>query len=226
MRLPITKTLRVYPNPWGVSPGSVTDEVLADRAKRKLNAVDHSTMDHEGRPNGAFMSDPLVDGGAQGRRVGALVCEEHTTKHARGRSFMSASFDTTPQRTVYSFNGCTAHEFEPFELAGKLAKTDPVPLPMSEYYKAALRTGELIAADEQTAKEAGVSFEFESPETLFLKLAKAATVAFDAHYNGDKAYEHFVRERKKSRDLANADAPAAAPEATREASKSKPSQKS
>jgi hypothetical protein len=210
MRLPITKTLKVYPNPWGVSPAAVTDKAMAARKALKLNAADHSTMDHVGRPNGAFMADSIADGGEPGRRVGAVVCERHTTTRSHGRVFLRTSFDTVPQRTVYAFNGVTAHETEPYELAGKLAKTEPITLPLSEYYKDALRTGELLAADAETAKEAEVGFDFEAPETLFPKLAKAAAEAFDAHYSGAKAYEHFVGERKKAHDAAKADAAAAA----------------
>jgi len=211
MRLPNKTKLRVYPNPWGVSPAQVSDEVSASRRKRELALADHSTMDHEGRPCGGFLSDSIIDGGAPGRAVGRTVCMVNTAMLGAGAQFVK--FDLQRQRTVFAYNGVSAHETAPYELAEKLAQTEPVTLPFSEYYADGVRTGELIAADEETAKECGVKF-FEPVATLFPKLAQAAAEAFDLRYNGDEGYKFFVGERKKAAEEAAKAAAEAASDAS------------
>lgn len=51
---------------------------------------------------------------------------------------------------------------------------DPVRLPETSYYRQALMRGELVAADEETAKKLGR--KFKDPQTV-LKAAKAAAIA-------------------------------------------------
>lgn len=202
MRLPHTKTLRVFPNPWGVHPAAVIEG----------RNVDSSTLDHEGRPCGVVFADAYTDGGESKRLVGAAWCDVHTkvgAVPAKRHAVTVGNIWKPQQRTVYTFLGCTGHETRPYQLAEELAKADPVSLPVSEYYRAHVASGELIAADEKTAKQCGVPFE--DPKTLFLKLAKAGAKAFDSQYEGEAAYEHFVKERAEAM-AAEAGEPAPVPQ--------------
>lgn len=203
MRLRRTKTLRVFPNPWGVHPSVVLGDGLN---------VDHSTLDPEGRPCGVICADSFTEGGEPKRLVGAKVCAKHTKVDGvpTKRSTLTVGNIWKPkQTTVYSYLGHTAHETRPYELADKLASAEPITLPYSEYYRAHLVSGELIPADEATATEAGVTYA--DPASLFPALARAAAKAFDANYDGDTAYEHFVSERAKAAPESVAAAPSAAP---------------
>lgn len=185
MRLRRTKTLRVYPNPWGVNPFAVINGT----------PVDTAVFDHEGRPCGVMYADTLAEGGASHRLVGAQVCNSHTSVDgsAKRPAVVVGNIWRPRQRTVYSYLGHTAQELKPFELAEKLAKAEPVTVLYGEYYRQAVFDGSLIAADESSAKECGV--KFEAPAALFPKLAKAFAQVFDAQYEDPGSYEFFISER-------------------------------
>lgn len=187
MKLPVRR-IRVFPNPWGIHP----HWTVAD-PKRLKSAKPHSAaMDHVGRPCGVVAMDPIGDGGARGRFVGAKVDEERTVS-----AQLQAGDDirSPRQETVYSFLGCSAHETEPFELGKKLAASEPIEIPFTEYYRALVLDGCLIAADQESAKACGTEKFFSDPKTLLPKLAELAATAFDEQYEGEEAYRHFVSER-------------------------------
>lgn len=192
--------IRVFPNPWGVNPAGLRDaKALAARAAKKIPPVDSSTLDHVGRPCGVLHCDPFGDGGRAGRLVGARVCETHTTvgkTPERMLAVVAGDFWRPRQRTVYTFLGCSAHETRAFQLADELAKREPVTLPPTAYYLAAICDGSLIPADARSAIAAGMKSEdFEPVDKLFPKLARAAAAVFDAQYGGIAAYQTFVEER-------------------------------
>ena len=202
MRLPV-KRINVLPNPWGIHPHWTKPD-----DKRLPTAKPHSaTMDHEGRPCGVCPMDPIGDGGARGRFVGAKIDDGTTTKADIDQE---DEIRSPFQRTVYSYLGTSGHETKPFALAEALAKADPISIPFTQYYQERLLAGELIAADAESAKNAGTSKFFEEPKTLIPKLAQMAAQAFDDQYEEPGAYEHFVRERAEKAAPAK---PAPVPEA-------------
>jgi hypothetical protein len=153
--------------------------------------------------------DPIGDGGARGRFVGAKVDEEHTTSAQlqRGDDIRSPR-----QETVYSFLGCSAHETEPGELGKKLAASEPIEIPFTEYYRGLVADGCLLAADEESAKACGTSRFFADPKSLIPKLSDLAATAFDEQYEGEEAYRHFVSERANAaKKPETTEAPAPAP---------------
>lgn len=184
------RSLRVFPNPWGV---------------RDVRDAHAATMDAEGRPCGVCPTDPIVDRGAPGRLVGAAVDAENTVVGAT----REGEIRSARQSTTYAFLGCPAHETEPHELAQALAKKEPVTIPFSQYYCDRIREGSLIAADEATARFAGV--KFVDPKTLIPALSKIGADAVDARYEGEKAYEHFIAERKAAKTKAESEAESATP---------------
>jgi hypothetical protein len=196
MRLRKSKTLRVYPNPWGINPSAVINGT----------PVDTAVFDHEGRPSAVVYANTLAEGGASRRLVGAGVCELHTHVHgsSSGRHTVTVGNIWKPrQQTVYTFLGCTANETAPFELAAKLSKAEPVDVIYCEYYRALIADGSLVAADEASAKEAGVPFE--AAASLFPKLARAFEKIFDAQdEDGPGAYAHFCGERRAAAGLPKA----------------------
>lgn len=131
--MPRTPMIRVYPNPF-------------------------SAIDHEGRPCGRVMLDP-VDHHAYAadheprRYVGAAIDNEKTVvfqKSAKG----SAQADL--QETFWSFS------------------EDVVELPRTHYYLERIRANELFAADEDTAEHAGIALV---PYEKQLAAAKASALA-------------------------------------------------
>jgi len=67
-------------------------------------------------------------------------------------------------------------------------ESDPVEIPRTHYYIDAIRRGDLIAADKETAIEAGVSFE--DPVKKLAKIKEEAVTKFDAE-TAENAYERF-----------------------------------
>lgn len=196
MRLRTTKTLRVFPNPWGVHPSLVIekdpktgDTVLVQEPR----LPDDPCLDPEGRPCHVV---PSLEGSR--RMVGARFCEKHTKLRdvtKANQAHTVGNIWKPPQRTVYAFLGVTAYETEPHQLAAELAKVkEPVELPKTEQCKQRLLEGALIAADKETADEVGLPFL--PVADLFPLLSKQAAAAFDKHnYEGDPAYAHFCAER-------------------------------
>lgn len=115
----------------------------------------YSHVDEQGRPQGALPWDP------QG--------------HNPGRGWVGAHLEAVQTKAATSvvIKG-VAYETEAAEHARTLVfDHEPTTLPETPYYLAALRRGELFAADEATAKMAGL--KFVDPETA-LAAAKADAI--------------------------------------------------
>jgi hypothetical protein len=176
------KRLRVFPNPWGISPRVF--------GKDGTGSSHTATMDSQGRPCGVCPADPVRDGGDPGKLVGAWPAHEWLGKEPRPGEFRHRRQDTG-----YEFLGASNRETEPFALAKELAGKEPVDLMFTDYYVERIADGSLIAADEQTARTAGI--EFIEPQELFGLLAKAAAECFNAHFEEeDDAYATFCKERR------------------------------
>ena len=111
--------------------------------KKTLNvyADPYGALDHEGRPAHACPTDPTHTPGAR-RWVGAGLSAE--TKlvdklYDDVAKAVAGGLHEHPQDTVFAF------------------ETEPVTLPSTPYYRERIRHGELIPADEKTAREAGAT---------------------------------------------------------------------
>jgi hypothetical protein len=193
------KTLRVYPNPWGVPPRSIFDIEDAEKAKAKdskvhVPSIDPSTVtiDHNGIPCGVCPLDKYEHSpgstGAMG--VGAVIQVDKT----RVTQLLEPGDDqrSAMQKTVWAF--MTVDADDP-SLPKKLTDEDAVQLPHTAYYVERLQHGELVAADEETARVAGIPFE--DPKKLIPRLADAAIKAWNLHFEGvdGGAFAHFQKER-------------------------------
>lgn len=115
-------------------------------------------LDHEGRPSSAVPVDP---GHNPGRAwVGAHLCVTVLTKDKQGFA--------TDQDTWFEF-----------DLA------EPAEVPNTHYYAHAVRHGQLIAADEATARTVGR--KFADPATTLAESKVAAAKRFAAHYPDEDA---------------------------------------
>ena len=120
---PRPKTLRVYPNPWGVNPRTILDAkgAITTDSTALVNIVQCTiTHDAEGRPCGSVHVDMNEHDRSPGRKVGSSFDADKTKvvqMLARGDDLRSAA-----QVTVHSYLGISA---EDPELAAKLAKAEP-----------------------------------------------------------------------------------------------------
>ena len=108
----------------------------------RVLANPYAHLDHEGRPAGVVMLDPVehhaYGGDGEARRfVGAAIDLSKTEVYQRAAA---SSAQSDLQDTVFAFSG------------------DVQDLPMTQYYLSAIRSGELLAADEATAEHAGIEF--------------------------------------------------------------------
>lgn len=162
--------LKVYPNPWGIHPEHLDDGSVTP------------TSDHEGRPVGGRFFD-VYAGTSLNKRTTVLDTEPRGRGDERSRR----------QRTIYSYCGIAADDEA---LGEKLAKADPVSLPVRQDLVAALKRGELIAANEETAKYARTYYE--DAKTLFPRMEKAFDSARDRVY-GEGASVQFKARMKHFR---------------------------
>lgn len=188
--------LKVYPNPWGLHPNVLDDGSVTP------------TSDHEGRPCGGRFFD-LYAGTALNKRTVVLDTEPRGRGDERSRR----------QRTIYDYCGVAADDPE---LASKLARADAVSVPVRQDLVAAIKRGELIAGNEETAKFARVAYE--DPKALFPKMELAFDAARDRVYGEGASVDFKARmahfrgdgDKPKAKPVA---APAAAPKkSTSEAS--------
>ena len=115
-------------------------------------------LDHKGRPCCAVPKEPGKVGEHAGY-IGAKL-DRDLTKITREEE--RGEIRGTRQETVFSFS------------------SDPVEVPTSLYYRDALRSGSLIAADKATAQWAGV--DYVEPEKALADAEKDAEAAFDQNY--------------------------------------------
>lgn len=120
----------------------------------RVYANPYAVLDHEGRPACVVMYDPVqhhayASNEEPRRYVGASLCPEGTRIYQKAAE---GSAQSDLQDTVWKFSD------------------EAVSLPLSHYYLAHVRSGELIAADYETAEHAGI--EFVEPRAA-LEAAKA-----------------------------------------------------
>ena len=125
----------------------------------RVFANPYCALDHEGRPSGAVMFDPVdhhayASSDQPRRYVGAMHCPERTKVYQKAAE---GSAQSDLQDTVWNFS------------------EDAVTLPLSHYYLGHIRSGDLIAADAETAEHAGLA-EFVDPKAA---LARAKVKALD-----------------------------------------------
>lgn len=120
----------------------------------------YAAIDAAGRPSGVVAMVTEAGDHVPLRWVGADLDREQTRKLAPDDKSGRVS---TPQETVWSFSAAAV----------------TVPDDVQGYYRHAVRTGDLIAADAATAKRCGV----ESFGPAASAAAKAAGIAaYEAHY--------------------------------------------
>jgi hypothetical protein len=159
--------LKVYPNPWGISPLSLTGGGQSDHA-----------LDKYGNPCCTLATEP--DGTPYMRYVGARVCAGRTVvldgDRAKSAGTLNPaqndySLSSPPQKTVWEFLGVPADEPD---FCAKFSTQKPVEVPANHYYLHELRAGMLLPGDGYTAKLAGYRFlpsQFGQLEAYARKLA-------------------------------------------------------
>lgn len=177
------KRIKVWPNPWGVHPSSAV----------RGQPGHHSTIVN-GRPCGVCVTDP-DEGGEPGRLVGAWPDAEIIQVVRPGE------IRNNRQRTAYTYLGESTDESEPFDLALRLARREPVELALTNYYAERIRDGSLIAADMETARAAGSEAYFMPVADLFPRLAREAARIFNAHFEDQDAYRILLEERRAAKEL-------------------------
>lgn len=111
-------------------------------------------LDHEGRPAGVLSYEPTGNGSTtfdSRRFIGADLKATILEKAIVGTAQQSM------QRTWFEY------------------LSEPVTVPESPYYKHAIARGEIFAADEETARRAGITLGFVEPGEL-LERAKAEVI--------------------------------------------------
>jgi hypothetical protein len=167
------KTFLVFPNPWGIAPNSIT-------------------IDGTGRASGHFPTDPVEDGSNR-KWVGVRLDQQRTKLTADPKDYKDGS-RSIPQTTVYSFLGLSGEEVT----AAKLAKQSPVKIPATRYYRQAIATGQLVAANEETALACGAR-KYEKPADALARFEKDAVDAYNKiHGKGQFAKLAKVRARDEA----------------------------
>ena len=173
----------------------------------RVFADPYAALDHEGRPAHACPTDPAHTG-PERRWVGAKLHADTALKKldAATHEAVRAGLHEHPQDTMFEFSD-EAEE-----------------LPRTPYYLARLKHGELIAADAETARAAGV--RFEDPELVLArsrlkairhwKAEKGALPPFATDADG-KLLEQLEAAEKAAPTAPSADAKAAAEKAESEA---------
>lgn len=121
-----------------------------DQPRLRVYANPHSHLDHKGRPAGAVMLDPVqhapyADSNSNHpteptweprQYVGARIDEKRT----KITKVHVSHLNDVEQETVFAFS------------------EEVVVLPDTQYYRERLRDGDLLCADEATARECGLPF--------------------------------------------------------------------
>lgn len=128
-------------------------------------------IDHNGQPAGRLPFDGYEHSPGPGA-VGASITDVKLVQKAMVMRVAGADLEVNPaqhdHRITYS--------------------KDPVSIPNTKYYIDALRRGDLVAADKETALIAGL--KFEDPTKVLAVLKAAAVKAFDAE-TAENAYARF-----------------------------------
>lgn len=137
-------------------------------------------IDHRGRPAGVVPVEPPREATYAPpttlRAVGAKVGKVRQVRAARHQRVGTAVGEIVKAR----------HDLE-WEFSD-----EPTTVPFSAYYRAKVRKGELLAADEPTARACGV--KFVEPKAALEKARKEAIERFDAE-TGEDAFAHFEKLR-------------------------------
>jgi hypothetical protein len=145
------QTLLVYPNPF-------------------------AAFDKNGVPCGVCPRDPDADAGGPGHFVGARIDSTNTKVlqdfralnarrygAAMGAKAAAHEIRSPLQATFYEYMGVASCDPE---LGTKLATKEPIEIPTTKFYKDRLREGALLAANQDTAKAAGLPV-FTPPKLFF-----------------------------------------------------------
>lgn len=141
--------------------------------KKTLSVVPNPWLyiDHLGRPAGRVPFDAFEHSASPGF-VGAGFASVELVARAMTMRVAGRDLEVNPaqhdHRIAYS--------------------RSPVPIPTTNYYKAAIKNGELFAADQETALESGI--RFTSPALMLDQAKKEAVERFNAE-TGDDAYSRF-----------------------------------
>lgn len=156
-----SKTLRVYPNPWGTNIYRSDEEL-------KRNA--DCTLDANCLPANAVLHEPRHE--QRFAFVGAVIDSDRTKVlevKKRGDDIASPE-----QLTVFSFLGIPATDPD---LAAKLAAQEPVEVANRDYYRHLVKEGNLIPADRLSAHCCRVPFM--EPAGAFHRSHEYAQIAFE-----------------------------------------------
>ncbi len=131
----------------------------------------YTYIDHLGRPAGRLPFDGFEHSPSPGS-VGASITDVVKVQSAVNMRVAGVDMEVNPAqhdtRITYS--------------------KDPVEIPKTHYYLDAIRRRDLIAADKETAAEAGV--KFEDPSVALSRYRSEAIARFDAE-TAEDAYSRF-----------------------------------
>lgn len=151
-------------------------------------------IDHKGRPAGRFPYEGTSGVASDGRTIGSHIASAEEVKAAKSVRIAGFMFQLS----------AADHDIQ-------IAYSDePVTVPNTPYYRKAISSGQLIAADVQTANICGIaSKNFESYAKHIDSKRDSAMAEFDAA-NGDGAFAYFESERTEAQKAAKESAPAQA----------------
>ncbi|MBA2686851.1 MAG: hypothetical protein H0U64_02000 [Gemmatimonadaceae bacterium] len=139
-------------------------------------------IDHKGRPAGRFPYETENGVASDGRTIGSHIASADEVKAATSVRIAGFTFQLS----------AADHDIQ-------IAYSDePTTVPNTPYYRKAIMTGQLIAADVRTANICGIpSKDFEGYAGHVDKKRDDAVAEFDAA-NGDGAFKHFETDRAES----------------------------
>jgi hypothetical protein len=139
-------------------------------------------IDHKGRPAGRFPYEATDGVMPDGRTIGSRIASAEEVQAAKSVRIAGFTFQLQP----------ADHDIQ-------IAYDDePVTVGNTAYYRKAIASGQLIAADVETANVAGIKSKyFESYARHVDGKREAAIAEFDAA-NGDGAFAHFENERAEA----------------------------
>lgn len=152
--------------------------------KTKLRVLPNpwTYIDHKGRPAGRFAYETTDGVMPDGRTIGSRIASAEEVQAAKSVRIAGFTFQLAP----------ADHDIQ------IAYDAEPVTVGNTPYYRKAIATGQLIAADVETANVAGIkSKDFESYSKHIDGKREAAISEFDAA-NGDGAFAHFEAEREEA----------------------------
>lgn len=138
------RTMKVYPNPWGVHPQYLVERKTLRGKVLPVGDVPHS-IDRHGRP----CHHVMVERAREAIYVGAAIDRQQTTRPETNPDYQVRSL---PQETVWSFLGVPSTDPQ---FCAKFAAASPVEVPVTAYYIGALKAGDLLPGDGEAANVAG-----------------------------------------------------------------------